>query len=63
MPELDTPPAWWLQWHDRMATAVEEPERITAGDWPQGTRDLYANPWTAAYNRELSRALIAAMRI
>ena len=51
-----------MDWNTRMIAAVEEPQRIAAGDWPQGSRDLYANPYTAAYNKALSQALIAAMR-
>lgn len=62
IPELDDPPEWWLQWHDCMAAAAAEKKLRAAGIWPQGSRDLYANPYTAAYNKALAQALIAAMR-
>ncbi|MBW3080904.1 hypothetical protein [Bifidobacterium saguinibicoloris] len=36
--------------------------READGEWPQGTRDLYNNPATAAYNKALAHALAAAWR-
>lgn len=57
IPELDNPPADWMAWNARMNAAVEEQELQAAGEWPQGTRDLYATPFTAWYNQALAQAL------
>ena len=62
VPELDNPPADWMAWNAQMIAAEAEQELLAAGIWPQGSRDLYANPYTAAYNKALAQALIAAMR-